>query len=88
MSTRATSVFSRIAVTPEQIALHDLPEDPDKRGVIQAEALPPDVLAEIVDAAIRERLDLDQLEATKRQSATIRADFEASLREAGLWGAA
>jgi hypothetical protein len=79
--------FSRIAITPEQIALHDLPEDPDKPGVIQAEALPPNILAQIVDAAIRERLDLELVDGTRRRSAAIRADFEARLRDAGMWGA-
>jgi hypothetical protein len=77
--------FTRIAVTPEQIKLYDLPEDFEKPGVIQAEALPPDILAEIADTAIRGRLDLDQLAATQRQSARIRTDFEARLRGAGLW---
>jgi hypothetical protein len=77
--------FSRIAVTPEQVALYDLPTDPDDPGVVQAEALPPDILADIVEVAIRERLDLDQVAATKRRSAEIRAEFEAALRAAGLW---
>lgn len=78
--------FSRVAITREQVALYDLPTDPDHADVVQAEALPPDVLAEIVDDAIRERLDLDLLAATKKRSAAIRADFEAKLRAAGLWG--
>jgi hypothetical protein len=79
--------FSRIAVTPEQIARYNLPEDFDKPGIIQAEALPPDVLAAIVDAAIRERLDLELVDETRRRSAEIRADFESKLRAAGLWDA-
>jgi hypothetical protein len=79
--------FTRVAVTPEQIRLHELPEDFEKPGVVQAEALPPDVLAQIVDAAIRERLDLDLVAETKQLSASIRADHEARLRVAGLWGA-
>jgi hypothetical protein len=37
------------------------------------------------DAAIRERLDLDQMTEVAEQSAAIRADFEAKLRGAGLW---
>jgi hypothetical protein len=36
--------------------------------------------------AIRERFDLDQLAETRQRSAAIRADFEARLRSAGLWG--
>jgi hypothetical protein len=78
--------LTRIAVTPEQVRLHDLPEDFEKPGVVQAEALPPDVLAQIVDAAIRERLDLDLIAETERLSAATRADAEARLRAAGLWG--
>jgi hypothetical protein len=45
------------------------------------------VLADIVDAAIRERLDLDLIAETERRSAEIRAEFELKLRNAGLWGA-
>ena len=45
------------------------------------------ILAQIVDAAIRERLDLDLIAGTKQRSAAIRADYEAKLRAAGLWGA-
>jgi hypothetical protein len=79
--------FSRIAVTKEQIALHNLPTDPDHPNVVQAEALPPDVLAGIVEAAVRERLDLDLIAETEQRSAAIRAEAEAKLRAAGLWGA-
>ena len=42
-------IFTRIAVTRDQIALHNLPTDPDHPDIVQAEALPPDVLADIVD---------------------------------------
>lgn len=57
--------FVRLAVTPEQAAEHALPSAPPKptdhrsfagNQTWQAEALPPDVLAEILEAAIRERL--------------------------------
>ena len=78
--------FTRIAVTREQIALHDLPTDPDRPDVVQAEALPPDVLSDIVTAALLERLGLDRIEATKQRSAAIRARYEVRLRSAGLWG--
>ena len=54
---------------------------------MQAEALPPDLLAQIAENAIRERLDLDLLEETRVRSAESRAEFEANLRAADLWGA-
>ena len=79
--------FTRVAVTSAQVALHNLPTDPDHPDIVQAEALPPDVLADIVDAAIRERLDLNLIAETARRSAEIRAESEAKLRAAGLWGA-
>jgi hypothetical protein len=44
--------FSRIAITREQVALYNLPTNPDHPDVVQAEALPPNVLADIVDTAI------------------------------------
>lgn len=61
------AVFSRLAVTPEQISEHNLPtappKDTDKRNftgeTVQAEALPPDVLASILDAAIMRHVDMD-----------------------------
>jgi hypothetical protein len=57
--------FTRLAVTPQQIATLNLPTAPpkstDKRafhgGTCQAEAIAPDVLASILDDAIQERLD-------------------------------
>ena len=58
--------FTRLAVTPEQIAVLGLPTAPpkatDKRSfdgedTVQAEAIPPDVLAEIVQQAITDRID-------------------------------
>jgi hypothetical protein len=70
----------RVALTDAQVAAHGLPTAPakksDKRsakwqgGTCQLEALPPDVLAGIVDEAIRDQLDLDlldeQVEAEER----------------------
>jgi hypothetical protein len=62
----------RVALTPEQVAEHDLPEglppketDARSKGwdgpTHQLEALPPDVLAEIVREAIADRLDIVRL---------------------------
>jgi len=79
--------FTRLAVTPEQVATYNLPTDFEHPNIVQAEALPPDVLADIVETGIRDRLDLDLLAETETRSASIRADFEAKLRAAGLWAA-
>lgn len=63
--------FHRLAVTPEQIREHELETAPakssDRRGAwqgggtVQAEAFAPDVLAQIVRAAVEQYLDLDVL---------------------------
>ena len=85
----ADATFTRLALTEAQVELYNLPVAPPEltggRLAVQAEALPPDILAELVDQAIRDRLDLDQLAATRARSAAIRADAEAKLRAAGLW---
>lgn len=68
----ACAEFFRLAVIPEQIEAHGLPTAPkkptDRRrfhdSTVQAEALPPDALAGIVEAAILERVDVDILEDT------------------------
>lgn len=59
--------FIRLAVTPDHIARYDLPTAPpketDRRAftgeTVQAEALPPDVLARILQDAIGDYLDMD-----------------------------
>jgi hypothetical protein len=84
----ADAVFTRLALTEEQVDLYRLPAAPPEMTgglVVQAEALPPDVLADLVERAIRDRLDSDQFDAVAARSAAIRADFEAKLRAAGLW---
>jgi hypothetical protein len=43
------------------------------------------VLAGIVTVALSEQLDLDLMAEVAKQSAAIRADFEARLKAAGLW---
>lgn len=49
--------FTRLAVTAEQIFSLGLADDPDSPGKVQAEAIPPDVLADIVRGAIDARMD-------------------------------
>jgi hypothetical protein len=75
----------RLAVTPEQVDELGLESSLEDELVVQAEAIPPDVLAQILDTAIRERLDLDQMARVAEQSATIRADFEVRVKSARLW---
>lgn len=66
-SSTATPRFERVAITPEQVAHYNLPTAPpkatDRRGAgmaetCQAEALPPDELANIVRGAIEANTDL------------------------------
>ena len=60
--------FQRLAVTPDQIEAYDLPMQPtndkdarafDGRGIVQCEALPPDVLVRIVQDALASYFDQD-----------------------------
>ena len=53
--------------------------------VVQVEALPPDVLAGIIEAALRDRLDLELVGEAERLGEVVRAEAEAKLRTAGLW---
>jgi hypothetical protein len=59
--------FTRLAVTPEQRTLYNLPTAPpkatDRRSfagneTVQCEAIPPDILLEIVEQAITDRMDM------------------------------
>lgn len=81
----ADVTFSRLAVLPEHIAQFNLatapPKATDKRAftglTVQAEALPPDTLAELVRAAIVAHIDPDAyahaLEAEKAERAELLA---------------
>jgi hypothetical protein len=73
--------FTRLVVTPEQMATYDLPTSPPKPTdhrafegeTTQAEALPPDVVAIIVREAIEKRLDYAAFQAV------LAAEAEAKL---------
>jgi hypothetical protein len=76
--------WRRIAVTPDQIRRYRLPTAPQKRtdvrgepmpDTVQAEALPPDVLAREMDAAISQVIDHDALEATRTLGEQQRAEI-------------
>jgi hypothetical protein len=80
--------FARLAVTPEQVTLYALPTavaiDPKRvEHVVQVEALPPDVLTGIIEAALRERLDLELVAEAGRLSEQVRVGAEARLRPPG-----
>jgi hypothetical protein len=75
----------RVALTREQVAEHNLPEAPAKRsdsrsrgwqgGTCQLEALPPDVLAGLVEAAIVAELDMGRFERVLGEEAAERAQL-------------
>jgi hypothetical protein len=75
--------FVRLAVIPEQIKRYDLPTAPpkttDRRSFVglttQAEALPPDLLASILDDAIRSRLDLEIYQQAMEEEISERAEL-------------
>ena len=80
--------FRRILVTPRQIAQYALPPAPqkatDNRGewmdqTVQAEALPPDILAAEIRAAIGELTDGDALAAARELGGTERDVILAAL---------
>lgn len=82
--------FERIALTEQQVERYRLPTAPakesDRRGngvadTCQAEALPPDVLAEIVQQAIEENTDVAVLRDDQATEARERADILAALEE-------
>jgi hypothetical protein len=78
--------FVRFAVTEAQVGELGLVSSVADELIVQAEAIPPDVLARILDDALRENLDLDRMSEVAERSAQIRADYEALLRAAGLRG--
>jgi hypothetical protein len=76
--------FSRLAVTPAQIARYELPTAPqkstDRRGAhmsetVQAEALPPDVLLDEVRAGLSAVTDATALRTARARSASERAQL-------------
>jgi hypothetical protein len=77
------ATFTRLAVTPDQIAAFNLPTAPpkptDRRAftgqTCQAEALAPDVLAGILRDAITARIDQSALDAVLRRERIVRRDL-------------
>jgi hypothetical protein len=77
------ATFTRLAVTPGQIERFHLltapPKESDNRAfngeTCQAEALPPDILADILRIAIEARVDRQVLDRVLRQEQRIRRDL-------------
>jgi hypothetical protein len=77
------ATFTRLAVIPEQIRQFDLPtappKDTDRRAfngqTCQAEALPPDVLTDILRTAIEQRTDRRAFERVLRQKRAARRNL-------------
>jgi hypothetical protein len=87
----ATAEFERLAVTPEQAARYNLisapQKDTDKRGeymaeTYQAEALDPDVLAEIVRSRLAGLIGDDNIAEAERQTKTDREEILAGIDKA------
>lgn len=84
-------VPKRVALTADQVDEYELPTAPpkatDTRSVnwlgdtCQAEAMPPDLLAEVVDEAIRAELDLDVYEDIVEREQEEREDIRSRLAE-------
>jgi len=86
-------LFRRIAVTPEQIREHGFPTAPrkqnDKRGdwrggTVQAEAIPPAMLAEIVRDSILEHYDIETIEAVNAASDRMKPEIVAAYESVDL----
>lgn len=84
MNPRRLIDWRRIAVTPDQIDHYDLPTAPQKRNdqrgehmadTVQAEALPPDVLASEIDEAIAAVINHGVLERVRLLGQRERADI-------------
>jgi hypothetical protein len=87
------AIFQRVALTPFLIARYELapypPKAKDRRGgwgneeTCQLEALPPEVLADLLDRSIRYWLDEDTLEKDREVEVTARRNITRALPSAG-----
>jgi hypothetical protein len=71
--------FRTLAITAEQARIHGLPENPEKPGQYQAEALPPDVLARVMREAASAEVDEATLQAARAGQDAERAAILAAL---------
>lgn len=80
-------IFTRVTVTPAQVAQYDLPTAPPKPGdnrafhgsTCQAEALAPDAMNRILQKAIEQRTDRKKLERVLRRERQARRELAAKL---------
>jgi hypothetical protein len=80
-------VFTRLAVAPEQILELSLPTAPaketDRRSfegeTTQVEAMPPDILVEIVRESITSRIDADAYESVLAEEERTKVQFRQTL---------
>lgn len=89
-------VPQRVALTEDQVAQYDLPTAPPKKSdsrsvnwegeTTQAEALPPDLLAEIVQEALADHTDMELVAIVQEKAAEERAEIEARLAEIDFLG--
>jgi hypothetical protein len=85
----AEVIFTRLAVTPAQIAEYRLPTAPQKLGdnrafigeTCQAEALAPDVMNAILREAIEQRVDKRLLQRVLKQERQARLELTRALDE-------
>lgn len=84
--------FTRIAVTPEQIDRWDLPTAPPKKTdrrrfddsiTVQAEAIPPDVLVQLVDDEITARIDFEVYSGVLAEEEELRLEVQNLLKQVG-----
>ena len=90
--------FKRVALTRDQVKDYDLPTAPPKAtdtrskgwtgGTCQLEALPPDVIADILRTEIIDLIDLDRLNLDRAQEKADREDITRLLLPAPNGGAA
>jgi hypothetical protein len=87
LGAHASPVFTRLVVTREQIAALGLstapPKESDRREfegeTTQVEAIPPDVLVEIISDAIIERIDQEAYNAVLAAESSAKAQFRRTL---------
>ena len=93
MHTTGSVHFERVVLTPEQVNLYELPTAPPKATdprsnyqgkTAQAEALPPDVLADEVRDAILQHIDEDIWEETVEREKEERTALVAQIKEMAL----
>jgi hypothetical protein len=70
----------RLAVTPDQIEAMSLPDDPDKPGSVQAEAIPPGAMRNLLRDRLDELLDADLLDRRRADQDRLREQASRLLR--------